>query len=79
MMHMVFWNQIKSNNIVDVAINKDKPSQNLIHNPLKLCRGVFVCGGINNLSHYNQPQNVIIIVCLPSMTIDGSLNKNPKC
>jgi hypothetical protein len=78
-MHMVFWNQIKSNNIVDLVVNKGKPSQNSIHNPLKLCRGALVCRGINIFSHYNQPQNVILTMCLPSMAIDGSLNTNPKC
>jgi hypothetical protein len=41
MMHMIFWNEAKDDDLIYVTFYKTKAYQHLIHNPLKLCKGVF--------------------------------------
>lgn len=38
---MIFWNQAKDDDLIYVAFYKTKAYQHLIHNPLKLCKGVL--------------------------------------
>ncbi len=38
---MIFWNQAKDDDLIYVAFYKTKAYRHLIHNPLKLCKGVL--------------------------------------
>jgi hypothetical protein len=40
MMHMISWGKLK-NDVINVAFGKTKTYQHLIHDLLKLCKGIF--------------------------------------
>ncbi len=72
MLHVISWNQTKNNDVINVAFDKTKACQHLVHDYLEFHKGVFQTKWLEPPKSFPQgpiPQNAILTL---SPSLNGS-------